>query len=164
MAFRKFVELDAQDTVIATCEGDVVDPISPGLTEIDPTVDRGGLLGQRLDRSVPGLPGRAAFRPASRPLPPTPIRRIRAEAFRRRWTEAEETTLETIAADVATQAGPQVRVLLRRLYAEALINLDGLEVRHLLERLCVRLTEAGAVMDSAQRIAALLADGTPDEA
>ena len=116
------------------CAGETRGRLSPGPGEHVLEVPEGVDLGS--------LPGRPYVLPADPSAPfdaervePMPApRRISLREFLRRFTDAEELALEALA-EQSTPAGRAVRVLMRRLTSDPVVELDHPEVVVGFERL-----------------------------
>lgn len=107
---------------------------------------------------APDAQGRPVLTTPPAPEAPPPIRRISPLAFRKRLSPASRAAV-TLAAATALAAGDaQLQTIIDDLGSARLVDLDDTELAGFLATL------VGAGVITAAERAALLADGTPDEA
>lgn len=109
-------------------------------------------------RIIPGADGRPELADPPAPPPPPPVRRLAPLAFRRRFPPATRAAITLAAAQALAAGDPTLQVFLDDLAASRFVDLDAPETRAGV----AAMVAAGLLTES--EAAAVLADGTPDEA
>lgn len=133
MAFRKFVRLDEDGYIDATCEGDISDPVSPGLIEVPVETDLRDATFRHFDAETKAIGDKRQ----------DPLRVITRGEFMDRWPIDTQLALEEIA-EGPNEDGRKVRVFNRRLDAQQTVDLDSPILVAALAEIAAILLKVGA--------------------